>query len=481
MSEAPKSEYSRELTWPTRFPEEQLRSLRPAGMRSDAEKNRVRGRHRTPPPARPNVGLLQEPLMQHMPQHWEGAEPESSVNSASAEELGAQWESWAQTTMQALDNGDPPPSPPHCALGPHDAPPEVIRVVEAAATAAAALTRSLGAPQPRPYETQAAWECLDAGSDWSSEASSRRAAVMGRSASRGPHGAAGYSRGACMVRPDGRGRWRRGESAQPPKVPQRRHSAPRVLRTVSDDFHDTADLHGETDADAFYNQDGWATTVSSNGWHVPCFQISYPRQQQYQQPPQPQQQQQQQQQQQPWVQAERPERWTKQAWQSRPDLNRNDVSVSSRLTETHPHWDTRLWQQQHQQQHIDPPPQPEFEEDPLLHVTDRLEKEVRSLRKVLSGNDIAPGGAWREPGLVDFSNHLYLHAGDRSKGRIGHGHGVRTDHCSLGGKENLSASRRSRSSRVGTAGSIGSDLHAVLNRLDVECAKLADVLGVDTL
>lgn len=416
MSEAPRSEYSRELTWPARFPEEQLRHLRPAGIRSDAEKNRIRGRHRTPPPARPYVGLLQENLMQHTSE-W--AWPESSVSGISSEELGAQWESWAQMTMQALDKGEPPPSPPRCALGPQDAPPEVLRVVEAATTAAAALTHRLGGSQPWPYEPQASCECLDAGSDWSSEANSRRTAVMARSASRGPRGTtSGYSHGAGMMRLEGRGRWRKGESTVAPKVLQRWRSAPRIVRMAGGDFHDLANPHDETDAEAFYNQDGWATAVSSNGWHVPCFQINHPRQQQYQQPP--------------------------------------------------------------QQHHIDPPPRHELEEDPLLHVTNRLENEVRSLRQALIGNGADAGRTHREPGLLDFSNQSYLFADGYSKGLPGHGQGLRTEDGASGGKENLNISRMPRSPGVGSASIVGSDLHAVLDRLDVECARLADVLGVDT-
>jgi len=479
MSEAPRSEYSRELTWPVRFPEEQLRSLRPAGVRSDAEKHRVRGRHRTPPPARPYIGLLQEPLMQHTSQHSEGAGPENSASSTAAEELGAQWETWAQMTMQALDQGEPPPSPPRCALGPQDAPPEVLRVVEAAATAAAALTRSLGGSRLWPCETQAACEYLDAGSDWSSEASSRRTAIMDRSASRRPRGTnPGYSPGA------GRGRWRRVESAGAPKVPQRWHSAPRVLRSAGGDFHDPADLHGEIDTDACHNQDCWATAVSSNGWHVPLFQISRPHQQQYQQLPQQQQQQWMWQHGQTWSGADTPKRWAKQAWQNRPQPHRDDGS--SRPQDTHPSWGALSQQeqqlrqqQQQQQQHIDPPPRPEFGEDPLL-LTGRLEKEVQSLRQALTGNGVVAGGTRREPGLLDFSNQPCVLAGGHGKGLPGHGQGVRTDDGAPCGKENLSVSRISSPPGIGTAGAVGSDLHAVLDRLDVECAKLADVLGVDT-
>merc|ERR550539_1587996 len=44
------SEYMRELTWPARHPEDRLQCARPAGVRSDAEQDRIRGRHRTPPP-----------------------------------------------------------------------------------------------------------------------------------------------------------------------------------------------------------------------------------------------------------------------------------------------------------------------------------------------------------------------------------------------------------------------------------------------
>eukprot|EP00418_Pyrodinium_bahamense_P025136 CAMPEP_0179143158 /NCGR_PEP_ID=MMETSP0796-20121207/68840_1 /TAXON_ID=73915 /ORGANISM="Pyrodinium bahamense, Strain pbaha01" /LENGTH=141 /DNA_ID=CAMNT_0020843169 /DNA_START=69 /DNA_END=491 /DNA_ORIENTATION=+ len=125
QSETPMSEYMRELTWPTRYPEDQVRFARPAGVRSDAEQDRMRGRHRTPPPV-PTTLAARAPSPPSPPLLRAAADSGTQVLSeternkllhptggaATAEELGRQWETWAQLTAKALARGEAPPPPP---------------------------------------------------------------------------------------------------------------------------------------------------------------------------------------------------------------------------------------------------------------------------------------------------------------------------------------------------------------------------------